>query len=145
MKKKVWIIAVIAVVLSFGAGILAKTVYENYKEKSRPNITAEYKGEKGKTASDVNVVENGKPDKPAKQNNSKSDDGQYIGEESAKQIALEKAGLGEEEVKFVKVKLERDDGVYIYEIEFYKGYTEYSAEIKADDGKILEWDVDIDD
>lgn len=144
MKKKVWIIAVIAVVLSFGAGILAKTVYENYKEKSRPNITAEYKGEKGKTASGVNVVENGKPDKPA-QHTSKPDEGKCIGEENAKQIALEKAGLSEDEVKFVKVKLERDDGVYIYEIEFYKGYTEYSAEIKADDGKILEWDVDIDD
>ena len=75
----------------------------------------------------------------------KTDKAEYIGEENAKKIALDKAGLKESDVKFVKVEFEKDNGVYIYDVEFRQGYVEYSAEIKADDGEILEWDKDIDD
>ena len=89
------------------------------------------------------IVDSSKSDHVA--DNNKSEQGVYIGEESAKQIALEKAGLKENEVNFIKTEFERDDGVYIYDVEFRKGITEYNAEIKADDGRILEWDVDIDD
>ncbi len=69
----------------------------------------------------------------------------FIGEARAKKIALEKAGLSEKDVMFTKVELDRDDGMWEYEVEFRKGQTEYEAEISATDGKILGWDVDIDD
>ncbi len=74
-----------------------------------------------------------------------SNEQELIGEEKAKSIALKKAGLSQNEVIFERVQLEKDDGIWQYEIEFRKGTTEYDADIKADDGTILSWDVDIDD
>lgn len=65
--------------------------------------------------------------------------------EKAKEIALEKAGLKETEVKFEKAELEEDDGIWKYEIEFEKGENEYEAEINAKTGEIIKWEVDIDD
>ena len=69
----------------------------------------------------------------------------FIGEEKAKEIALEKAGLSAADVKFVRVEIDREFGTAVYEVEFRDGFKEYSAEIKADDGTILEWDVDFGD
>ncbi|MBR5307538.1 MAG: PepSY domain-containing protein [Clostridia bacterium] len=69
----------------------------------------------------------------------------FIGEERAREIALEKAGLKESEVTLIKVKLDRDDGRYVYEIEFRRGLTEYEAEINAEDGRILKFEKDFDD
>lgn len=63
--------------------------------------------------------------------------------ERAKEIALEKAGFAASEVTFVKERLEYDDGIREYDIEFIKDNTEYSAEIKAADGTVLSWDVDV--
>ncbi len=66
----------------------------------------------------------------------------FIGEDKAKEIVLAKAGLSAEEVSFDRIELDRDDGVWCYEVEFGKDRTEYDAEIKADDGTVLSWDVD---
>ena len=60
----------------------------------------------------------------------------------AKEIALEKAGLTASDVTFTRERLERDDGVREYDIEFYTDSAEYSAEILAADGTIRSWDVD---
>ena len=68
-----------------------------------------------------------------------------ISEEEAKKIALDKAGLTEGEVKFVKAELDRDDGIIRYEIEFRKDLTEYDAEINAETGEILSWETDYND
>ncbi len=65
-----------------------------------------------------------------------------IGEEAAKAIALENAGLSADDVKFMFCNLEFDDGIWKYEIEFRQGKTEYDAEIKADDGYIIGFDTD---
>lgn len=66
----------------------------------------------------------------------------FIGEERAKEIALEKAALSASEVRFDRVELDLDDGVWRYEVEFRQGLTEYDADISATDGTILSWDVD---
>jgi len=44
-----------------------------------------------------------------------------------------------------KAKLDTDDGIQVYEIEIKNGQTEYDYEIHAITGKILKFDVDIDD
>lgn len=67
----------------------------------------------------------------------------YIGEKKAKAIALKDAKLKEAQVKFVTVKLDKDDGRMIYDVEFYKGNKEYDYEIDAKTGKIIEKDFDI--
>ena len=68
----------------------------------------------------------------AQQNNDKID------LESAKSTALKDAGLEVSQVQFTKQKLDTDDGVEKYEIEFnYNGY-EYEYDIDAKTGTILE-------
>ncbi len=66
----------------------------------------------------------------------------FITEEMAKQNAVKKAGVNASDVKFTKVEFDRDDGRYVYEIDFMAGNTEYEAEVSAADGSILSWDVD---
>lgn len=70
---------------------------------------------------------------------------EVIGAEKAIEIALEKAGLFKNDVFMESTELDRDNGIWKYEVEFRKGRTEYSADIKADDGTVLSWEVDMDD
>lgn len=66
----------------------------------------------------------------------------YIGEEKAKKTALDHAGLTESEVTFIRTKLDYDDGIAEYEIEFYKDITEYDYNIDAITGEIRSYDSD---
>lgn len=66
-----------------------------------------------------------------------------ISEEAAKNIALKDAKLKGKKVSYVKAKKEKEDGRWIYNIEFYYGNKEYDYEIDALTGKILEKDLDI--
>lgn len=73
------------------------------------------------------------------------DTSKFIGEERAKQIAVERAGIPSDGANFVRVELDRDNGIWKYEVEFRQGRTEYDADIKADDGKIISFETDYDD
>ncbi len=65
--------------------------------------------------------------------------------EEAKAVALKHAKLTADQVIFVKQKLEREDGLQVYDIEFYTSdYKEYDYEIDAATGLILEVDYDAD-
>lgn len=66
----------------------------------------------------------------------------YIGTDKAKSIALSHAKLSASQVRFEKVKLEKDDGVYYYEVEFLANGLEYEYEINAKTGKIVDWEID---
>ena len=68
-----------------------------------------------------------------------TDSSTYIGAASAKSIALKHAGLKSSAVQFTKAKLTTDDGIKIYDVEFYSGDTEYDYEINATTGKIIEF------
>ena len=65
-----------------------------------------------------------------------------IGVDEAKRIALEKAGLSENDVRFDRTELDNENGIWVYEVEFETPTTEYDAEIKADDGSIIKWEID---
>ncbi len=67
-----------------------------------------------------------------------------IGSERAKQIVLEHAGLSEQQVKNLKIDLDRDNGVLKYEIDFYYGNVEYDYDLNALTGEIISFDRDID-
>lgn len=66
-----------------------------------------------------------------------------ITEEQAKAKALSHAGLKESDVNFVKCKLDFDDGIRIYEVEFYSDNKEYDYEINAETGDIIKYDYDM--
>ncbi len=68
-----------------------------------------------------------------------------ISAEEAKAIALQHAGLSAGEVTGLRAKLDRDDGVPEYEVEFRQGRLEFEYDIHAETGAILSWDKDYDD
>ena len=64
----------------------------------------------------------------------------YIGKEKAQQIALTDANVSNPEM--AKVEMDYDDGVMIYEVEFYKNQVEYDYEINATTGAIVKKEKD---
>lgn len=74
-----------------------------------------------------------------KSNNASGD----IGIEKANEIAISHAGLSSGSVSFVKAKIDTEDGVKVYDIEFHSGNVEYDYEINAATGAIVSFDQDI--
>ena len=72
-----------------------------------------------------------------------SDGETYIGRAKAKAIALADAGLAESGVTFIRVDMDRDDGRWVYEVEFYYGSKEYDYDIDALTGDIRSRDYDV--
>ncbi len=68
-----------------------------------------------------------------------------ISAERAKEIALQHASLSAADVNFVHSELDYDDGVQVYDVEFYKGNAEYDYEIDAATGSVLSYDYDAED
>ena len=72
-------------------------------------------------------------------------DDNTIGEAKAKDIALNRAGLSASQVTFTKVKLDYDDGRWVYELKFYAGDKEYECDVDAVKGTISDWEVERND
>lgn len=70
-----------------------------------------------------------------------SDNG--ITEEEAKAIALSDAGVTEADLTNIRITQDVDDGVSVYDVEFYVGNKEYDYEIQTADGTIRSQDADI--
>ena len=68
-----------------------------------------------------------------------------IGEAKAKEIALQHAGLTADQVTFLQLKLDWENGRQVYEVEFRSGGMEYEYNVRASDGAILDSDWDLDD
>ena len=82
-----------------------------------------------------------KTKQPAKSETTSSGDG--ISLKEAKNIALKHAGISSSEATFVKAKKDYEDGIQVYEIEFYRGNTEYDYELRVSNGEIISYDKDI--
>ena len=65
-----------------------------------------------------------------------------ISADQAKQTALQNAGVAEANAVLRKLKLERDDGRMIYDVEFTSGGKEYEYEIDAANGAVLERSIE---
>ncbi|MBR5229460.1 MAG: PepSY domain-containing protein [Firmicutes bacterium] len=81
----------------------------------------------------------------SQQQTSSTPSSKYIGVDKAKSIALKDAGLASSDVTFTKAKLDRDDGIAVYEITFFSDRTEYDYEINATSGKIRDKDIERED
>ena len=71
--------------------------------------------------------------------------GADIGHAKAKSIALNHAGVSENEAYDMEIELDDEDGTLVYEVEFKSGNMEYSYEINAASGAILKHEAEIDD
>lgn len=68
--------------------------------------------------------------------------GMYIGAEAAKNAALADAGVSAGDARFTKVRMDYEDGVPVYEVEFYTSTHEYEYEIHAQTGAVFSKSVD---
>ena len=74
-----------------------------------------------------------------------SEAAQDIGYAKAKSIALNHAGVSENQAYDMEIELDDEDGTLVYEVEFKSGDMEYSYEINAATGTILKYETEIDD
>ena len=70
--------------------------------------------------------------------------GADIGYAKAKSIALNHAGVSENQAYDMEIELDDEDGTLVYEVEFKSGGMEYSYEINAASGAILKHEAEID-
>lgn len=80
-------------------------------------------------------------------NNAASDVTELIAKitgEEAKKIALDHAGLKENDVTQLDIDLDRDNGVLKYEVDFHHGDIEYDYDINAVTGEVISADKDRD-
>ena len=70
---------------------------------------------------------------------------QDIGHAKAKSIALNHAGVSENEAYDMDIELDDEDGILVYEVEFKSGNMEYDYEINAATGAILKHESELDD
>ncbi|MDR2356229.1 MAG: PepSY domain-containing protein [Clostridiales Family XIII bacterium] len=68
-----------------------------------------------------------------------------IGEAKAKEIALAHAGYAADGVRWLRAKRDHDDGRLEYEVEFHVANIEYSYEIDAASGTVLNYEAEQDD
>ena len=83
--------------------------------------------------------------KPSAQKPAPSGTVQDIGYAKAKSIALNHAGLSENQAYDMDIELDDEDGKLVYEIEFKSGNMEYDYEINAATGAILKHEAELDD
>ena len=105
---------------------------------SASNETTKPSGQKPTSASNETT-------KPSAQKPAPSGTVQDIGYAKAKSIALNHAGLRENQAYDMDIELDDEDGKLIYEVEFKSGNMEYDYEIDAASGAILKHETELDD
>ena len=105
---------------------------------SASNETTKPSGQKPASASNETT-------KPSGQKPAPSGTVQDIGYAKAKSIALNHAGLRENQAYDMDIELDDEDGTLIYEVEFKSGNMEYDYEIDAASGAILKHETELDD
>ena len=105
---------------------------------SASNETTKPSGQKPASASNETT-------KPSDQKPAPSGTVQDIGYAKAKSIALNHAGLRENQAYDMDIELDDEDGTLIYEVEFKSGNMEYDYEIDAASGTILKHEAELDD
>mgnify|MGYP003371147998 CR=1 FL=1 len=75
-------------------------------------------------------------------NNLNSSNNQIITDAKAKEIALNHAKLSQNQVSYMNAHLDYDDGLQVYDVDFYVNDVEYSYEIDAQNGNIVSYEMD---
>ena len=128
------------------AGVKESEIYDFEIELDRDNGTLHYDVSFEKDGRDYDYEINAKTGKiiSVEKPNMTSSEAK-ISKSKAKSTALNHAGVKENEISLYKIELEKDDGVWKYEISFNVGNVEYDYTINAENGKIIEAEKDIDD
>ena len=66
-----------------------------------------------------------------------------ITEDKAKEIAVDNAKVSQDDISFIRVGIDYENGRRVYDVEFFtKDYKEYDYEIDAENGNIVSMDYD---
>lgn len=142
MIKKV-VMVVVIVAAAFAVGVFSGTVFQ----KRNGNPTENTAGTQTAREDVGNLSADDAGDLPAPKEGRESAtevgkegaaaEKEYIGKEEALNIACSHAEVAEEDAFRVRVDLEREDGIMVYEVDFEDNDNEYDYEINADTGEIL--------
>lgn len=77
--------------------------------------------------------------------NNQNSNNNKITMEQAQEIALKHAKLTSDQVSFIKIDTELENGIEVYNIEFSYENKEYDYKINSSNGEIVEYDSDIED
>ena len=113
------------------AKITSRKAGTEYKFKVRAYFKADGKSYYGEFSDVIKVKTPGTPVVTAPVVN------EVIDKAKAETAALAHAGLQKSQVKFFQCKLDVDDGVKVYEVEFYYNGYEYDYEVNALTGKVI--------
>ena len=72
----------------------------------------------------------------------KADTSKYIGQEKAIEAALKHTGLKKSQITGLEAKMDCEDGMIIYEVEFHSGGHEYEIDIDAVSGMIIDTEIE---
>lgn len=102
----------------------------SYKFKVRANFKVDGKNNLGEYSDVVSVKTNGTASAAAGSE-------KLVTKAKAEEVALGHAGLKKSQVKFFECKLDRENGIKVYEVEFDYGGYEYEYEVNAVSGKVI--------
>ena len=126
MKK----ILLTTIIMGMGAGLIGcNQALQSSAQTAQNNIQTVQSNESVNTQTNNTVANENK--------------GSKITLDEAKKIALNHANLTSKEVSFINAEADMDNGVEFYDIEFYSNNKEYDYEISVADGKIIEYDYDV--
>ena len=121
--------------ITVGKAALIQQIVKNSKTHSFEQLA-------GLTINELNLINNN-----ANLGNIKSEGTasakSYIGKDAALSAALKAAGFTKDQVKNIEIELDYEHGVMVYEVEFDRGYDEYSYDINAKTGKVVAYDNEI--
>ncbi len=119
-----------------------KTNTSSDDDKQNTNQSSNNSSQNNNQSANNNSQSNNQSANSGSQSSNQSNGSSYISLDSAKKAALDNAGVSSSEVKYTKAKLDYDDGVAVYEIEFYTSSNKYEYEINAKTGKVISKDID---
>ena len=109
------------------------------KELADKTTLYSYEDLAGLSINELNLLSRNINDSAIQRNGDPSDKA-YIGIEQAKKTALDDLGVNEADVTFKKARLDFDNNIMVYEIEFVNNNVEYEYEINALTGEIVSVD-----
>ena len=121
--------------ITVGKAALIQEIVKNSKTHTFEQLA-------GLTINELNLIsENSKLDNIKSEG--KASAKSYIGNDAALSAALKAAGLGKDQVKNIEIELDYEHGVMVYEVEFDRGFDEYSYDIDAKTGEVVAYDNEI--
>lgn len=125
------------IILAKDGDIISRDTDGGRYAEASPSDTVSEKTAGSESASNINTSEIQNP-----VISDEADAESIISLNKAKEAAIADAGLAESEVTFTKTRLDKDDRIQVYDIEFYTSEAEYDYEINASDGSVRERNTD---